>query len=71
MRNHYLQQSVNTASPARLVTMLCDRLLLAIDRTTWAKVRAYPKNVELQVAAVYTGACQRALHGLCAQVRRR
>ena len=25
------------------------------DRSTWAKVNAYPKNVELQVAAVYTG----------------
>ncbi len=28
---------------------------LATDRTTWAKVNAYPKNVELQVAAVYVG----------------
>jgi len=27
----------------------------ATDRSTWAKVKAYPKNVELQVAAVYTG----------------
>lgn len=28
---------------------------IAADRTTWAKVAAYPKNVELQVAAVYVG----------------
>lgn len=27
----------------------------ASDRSTWAKVKAFPKNVELQVAAVYTG----------------
>jgi hypothetical protein len=27
----------------------------ASDRSTWAKVKAYEKNVELQVAAVYTG----------------
>src|SRR5579863_3809782 len=27
----------------------------ASDRSTWAKVKAYDKNVELQVAAVYTG----------------
>lgn len=27
----------------------------AADRSTWAKVKAYPKNVELQVAAVYAG----------------
>ena len=27
----------------------------AADRSTWAKVKAYDKNVELQVAAVYTG----------------
>ena len=27
----------------------------ASDRSTWAKVKAYSKNVELQVAAVYTG----------------
>lgn len=25
------------------------------DRSTWAKVKAFPKNVELQVAAVYAG----------------
>ena len=28
---------------------------LAGDRTTWAKVKSFPKNVELQVAAVYSG----------------
>ncbi len=28
----------------------------ASDRSTWAKVKAFPKNVELQVAAVYSGA---------------
>lgn len=27
----------------------------AADRSTWAKVKAFPKNVELQVAAVYAG----------------
>ncbi len=27
----------------------------AADRSTWAKVKAYPRNVELQVAAVYSG----------------
>lgn len=27
----------------------------AADRSTWAKVKAFPRNVELQVAAVYTG----------------
>ncbi|HLJ12595.1 MAG TPA: zinc-dependent metalloprotease, partial [Planctomycetaceae bacterium] len=27
----------------------------ASDRSTWAKVKAFPKNVELQVAAVYAG----------------
>lgn len=27
----------------------------ASDRSTWAKVKAFPSNVELQVAAVYTG----------------
>lgn len=27
----------------------------AFDRSTWAKVKAFPKNVELQVAAVYSG----------------
>ncbi|MBI3863208.1 MAG: zinc-dependent metalloprotease [Planctomycetia bacterium] len=27
----------------------------AFDRSTWAKVKAFPKNVELQVAAVYAG----------------
>ena len=27
----------------------------ASDRSTWAKVKAFPENVELQVAAVYTG----------------
>jgi len=27
----------------------------AADRSTWAKVKAFPKNVELQVAAVYSG----------------
>ena len=27
----------------------------AADRSTWAKVKAYSKNVELQVGAVYTG----------------
>ena len=31
-RNHYLAQAVNTASPAHLVTMLFDRLLVAIRR---------------------------------------
>jgi hypothetical protein len=30
----------------------------ASDRSTWAKVKAFPKNVELQVAAVYTGGGQ-------------
>lgn len=33
-RNHYIAQTVNTASPAHLVTMLYDRLLLAIRRAT-------------------------------------
>src|SRR5262249_14121675 len=27
----------------------------AADRSTWAKVKAFPQNVELQVAAVYAG----------------
>ncbi len=27
----------------------------AADRSTWSKVKAFPKNVELQVAAVYSG----------------
>jgi len=27
----------------------------ASDRSTWAKVKAFPQNVELQVAAVYSG----------------
>ena len=30
-------------------------LRFASDRSTWAKLKAFPKNVELQVAAVYTG----------------
>lgn len=30
----------------------------APDRSTWAKVKAFPKNVELQVAAVYAGGGQ-------------
>jgi hypothetical protein len=30
-------------------------LQFAFDRSTWAKVKAFPKNVELQVAAVFTG----------------
>ncbi len=45
MRNHYLQQSVNTASPARLVTMLYDRLLLAIDRSSTALAGAGDVNI--------------------------
>ncbi|NOX30048.1 MAG: flagellar export chaperone FliS [Actinobacteria bacterium] len=36
MRDHYLQQSVSTATPARLITMLYDRLLVAIERSTQA-----------------------------------
>lgn len=30
----------------------------AHDRSTWAKVKAFPQNVELQVAAVYSGGAQ-------------
>lgn len=30
----------------------------ASDRSTWAKVKAFPQNVELQVAAVYSGGAQ-------------
>src|SRR5213075_995849 len=30
----------------------------ASDRSTWAKVKAFPDNVELQVAAVYAGGGQ-------------
>ncbi len=32
LRNHYLRETVSTASPAKLVTMLYDRLLIGINR---------------------------------------
>ncbi len=32
LRNHYLRDTVTTASPAKLVTMLYDRLLVGINR---------------------------------------
>ncbi len=32
LRNHYLRETVTTASPAKLVTMLYDRLLVGINR---------------------------------------
>ncbi len=35
-RNHYLEQAVLTASPAHLVTMLYDRLLVAVHRVQQA-----------------------------------
>lgn len=64
MRNHYLQQSVNTASPARLVTMLYDRLLLAIDRTTNALDSVEASAADMSVAHDELVRAQRIVHEL-------
>lgn len=53
--NPYAQSSVQTASPARLVTMLYDRLLVSLHRSRDAEARGTPDaigliNAELQRA---------------------
>lgn len=46
-RNHYVAQAVTTASPAHLVTMLYDRLLVAVRRAGAELEIDGPRNTEL------------------------
>src|SRR3546814_18149700 len=50
-RNAYLASSVTTASPARLLVMLCERLVLDIER-----------GLQAQQAAAFAGAHTQLIH---------